>query len=88
MATLHEIEHNDCSLNALVQALKLALPDSTKKEFFSLLGINSSRLTTARYWEQGYNIKAWEDRLWAEREAATKIVQLFLNEKGLLDGIK
>lgn len=58
------------SKNAVAQAIKIQLPAVTAKQFFKILETPKCRLSTARYWEESYNIRPWAKRTPAEREAA------------------
>jgi hypothetical protein len=58
------------SKNAIAQAIKVQFPGVTAKQFFKILETPKTRLSTARYWEESYNIRPWAKRTPAERVAA------------------
>lgn len=60
------------SKNATAQALKRLNPNLNKREFFTRMNIPMCQLSTARYWEECYNILPWHQRTEAEKEAALK----------------
>jgi hypothetical protein len=58
------------SKNAIAQAIKIQFPGVAAKQFFKILETPKTRMSTARYWEESYNILPWSKRTEAEREAA------------------
>ncbi len=58
------------SKNAIAQAVKALHPNLTKKQFFASIRTPMCRLSTARYWEESYNILPWSRRTVEERDAA------------------
>lgn len=66
------------SFNACAQALKRLKPGITQKEFFKILGVPKTFMTTSRYWEEYCNIKAWDDREEYEKHQASYLVRKVL----------
>ncbi len=58
------------SKNAIAQAVKILNPALSKREFFTRIKTPMCRLSTARYWEESYNILPWANRKPDEQQAA------------------
>jgi hypothetical protein len=58
------------SKNSLAQAIKLLSPGITRKALFALIKVPACRQTSARYWEEAYNILPWQNRTESEQTAA------------------
>lgn len=70
------------SLNAVGQALRRYEVDGkrlTRERYFAILGVPRLRESSARHWEESYNIRPWESRTDDERHQAELVVHMTMS---------